>query len=99
MDAVYTVVAALVVQWLVEGVKFVGAWVTGLIPKLPSWVKSLTPLWKLLTAIIVTILVVWGTQKFAIELSHPLFVLVLAQIAHEVTSAIRKARATPDAEG
>lgn len=93
MDALYTVVAAIAVQWIVEGAKFLGALISGVVPNLPSWVRTLVPLWKLLTAIAVTILVVWGTKRFAVELSHPLLVLVLAQIAHEVTSAVRKARA------
>lgn len=92
MDALYTVVAAIVVKYLVDAVKAISAFVAQKVPQMPVWVADLLPLWKLLTAIVVTILVVWGTKQFAVELSHPLLVLVIAQIAHELTSAIKKTR-------
>lgn len=92
MEQVYTVLAAFVVTALVNGVKYVSAWVSQKLPTLPSWVRNLVPLWKLLTAIAVTILVVWASKKWAVELSHPLVILVIAQITHEVTDSINKAR-------
>ena len=96
MDALYTIVAAIVVKYLVDVVKLVGAWISQIGPTLPSWVKHLLPLWKLLAAIAVTILIVWGAKKFAVELTHPLLVLVLAQVTHEVTSAVKKVRASEE---
>jgi hypothetical protein len=92
MQALYTIMAAIVVKYAVDVVKFVGARISQIIPKLPAWVKSLTPLWKLLAAIAVTVLVVWVAAKFKVELTHPLAVLVTAQIAHELSSAIKKSR-------
>lgn len=94
MTALYTIIAAIVVKYLVDAVKAVFAYVTAKVPQMPKWVTNLIPLWKLLTAIAVTILVVWGTKKFSVELEHPLLVLVIAQIAHEVTSAVKKTRET-----
>jgi len=92
MEALYTVVAAIVVKYLVDAVKAISAFVAQKIPQMPKWVVSLLPLWKLLAAIAVTFLVVWGTKQFAIELEHPLVVLVIAQIAHELASAVKKPR-------
>ena len=92
MTALYTVVAAIVVKYLVDVVKVVAAYVASKVPQMPRWVRNLIPLWKLLAAIAVTVLVVWGTKKFAVELEHPLIVLVFAQIAHEVASAVKKTR-------
>lgn len=92
MDALYTILAAIIVKYLVDAIKFLGEFLGKIAPKIPSWVKNLVPLWKLLAAIAVTILVVWGSKQFAVELGHPLLVLVLAQIAHEITDAVKKAR-------
>ena len=92
MTALYTVIAAIVVKYLVDLIKVVGSWISQKAPDLPSWVKNLLPLWKLLAAIAVTVLVVWGTKKFEVELLHPLSVLVLAQITHEITAAVKKTK-------
>jgi hypothetical protein len=92
MTALYTVIAAIVVKYLVDVVKALSGWIASKVPQMPNWVKNLIPLWKLLTAIAVTILVVWGTKQFAVELEHPLMVLVIAQIAHEATRAVKKTR-------
>ena len=92
MDALYTVLAAIVVKYLVDAVKFAGKWVSQIAPKLPRWVKNLVPLWKLLAAIAVTVLVVLVSRRFAVELGHPLLVLVIAQIAHEITDAVKKTK-------
>jgi hypothetical protein len=92
MSALFTVIAAIVVKYLVDVVKIVGDWISQIAPSLPSWVRNLLPLWKLLAAIAVTILVVWSAGKFEVELEHPLAVLVLAQITHEITDAVKKTK-------
>jgi len=94
MEALYTIVAAIVVKYLVDLVKIIGSWISQKAPTLPAWVRNLLPLWKLLAAIAVTALVVLGTRKFEVELAHPLAVLVLAQITHELASAVKKAKVT-----
>ena len=94
MTALFTIIAAIVVKYLVDLVKIVGGWISQIAPSLPSWLKNLLPVWKLLAAIAVTILVVWGSKEFEIELAHPLAVLVLAQITHEITDAVKKTKAT-----
>ena len=93
MNTLYTVLAAIIVKYLVDGIKAIGGWLAPKIPSLPTWILNLVPLWKLTAAIGVTVLVVLVTKRFAIELQHPLVVLVLAQIAHEITSAVNKTRA------
>jgi hypothetical protein len=93
MNELYTVVAGFAVFALMDVVKIVGKWFNKVIPGFPAWVKNLVPLWKLLAAIVVTILVVWVSRRFAVEFQNPVVVLVIAQIAHEITDAIRKARA------
>ena len=95
MTALYTIIAAIIVKYLVDSVKVITGFIYKKLPDLPAWVVKLLPLWKLLTAIAATFLVVWGTKQFAVELEHPLVILVVAQIAHELTSALRK----PSEEG
>lgn len=93
MTELYTLIAAIVVTQLTDVVKLAGKELAKLTPRLPSWVLHLTPLLKLVAAIAVTVLVVWVTSKFKVELTHPLAVLVIAQIAHEIQGVWKKARA------
>jgi len=96
MEALYTVLAAFAVTALVDVVKIAGVWVDKVTPTFPVWVKNLFPLWKLLAAIAVTVLVVTVSRKFVVELKNPLVVLILAQVAHEIVGAVKKTRATTD---
>lgn len=96
MNELYVVIAAFVVTALVDVVKYAGGWMDKITPKFPLWVRNTFPLWKLLAAIGVTVLVVWGSKKFAIELKNPLAVLILAQVVHEVRDAVKKTRANAE---
>lgn len=92
MNELYTIIAAFAVVALVDVVKIASAWFDRVTPTFPSWVKNLFPLWKLLAAIAVTVLVVWASKKFSVEFKNPLVILILAQITHEVMGAVKKAR-------
>lgn len=96
MNELYTIIAAFAVVALVDVVKIVSEWVNKITPTFPTWVKNLFPLWKLVAAIAVTVLVVWASKKFSVEFKNPLVVLILAQIAHEVRDVVKKTRATTD---
>lgn len=90
MSEVYTLVAALVVMSLTDVIKKVVAWIGKLIPKLPTWVKRLKSLWTLIAAILVTYVVYQLSTRFQVELTHPLFVLIVAQLAHEIKDIYAK---------
>ncbi len=92
MNELYTIIAAFAVIALVDVVKIVSQWVNKVTPTFPDWVKNLFPLWKLIAAIAVTVLVVWASKKFSVEFKNPLVVLILAQVGHELRDFVKKAR-------
>jgi len=92
MNELYMVVAGFAVFALMDVVKIIGRWFDKVTPTFPAWVRNLFPLWKLLAAIAVTILVIYVSKRFAVEFENPLLVLILAQIVHEITDAVKKSK-------
>lgn len=91
LTALYTIIAGFVSRELVQIIK----WGLGKVQLIewPSWVLRLLPLWKLLLALVVAGAVYLVTTKLTDAVAHPLVILVISQIIHELRDAESTARA------
>lgn len=91
VNAVYTIVAGILAREVVQGLK----WALGYLGLIswPTWVKQLVPLWKLVLALGVAIVIFVLADEIGVALGNPLVILVVAQVFHEFRNAATKARA------